>query len=356
MAVLGGDLNDWLQANPSLLRHLLQWGGVAWLFVPPQSGELAAYDQVDIASTLETSSFLSGTHTAQIWIESNDPALPRLAVPLTLDVQGEAIAFVPTEKLTFGEGYIGYPRTRNLVVENRGAHDLHVLDIGADFEMVTISPTTFILPPLAQGQITVVYTATTVGTMEGSLTLTSNSAVSPTQAIAVHAISHFAPQIVLNPVDPALATTQIFTTANAQIAVGVPVVYMTSTATPTVTPTPAATATPTATSTPTATPTATLSAPLPASPAPTVAAEETDTPATLLGLVRTSGATLRQGPDIEAPIISTAPARTLLQIVGRVASGEWVEAKLPGGEATAWIAAGEIMVMGDIFSLPPITP
>lgn len=340
IAVLGGDLGDWFQVNPSLVRQLLNWGNVAWLFIAPQSGELAAFDQVDVSTMLDTSSFLSGAHTAQIWIESNDPALPRLTVPLTLDIEGEAVAFVPGATLTFAEGYVGYPRTRSLVVENRGTDDLHVLDIGADFEVVTISPTTFTLPPLAQQRVTVVYTATTVGTLEGALTLTSNSALSPAQTIAVKAVSGFAPQIALNPIDPALDATQIFTTVNAQIVVGAPAVYVTATATPTPSATATASATPSATPTPSVTPAA--------SDAPT------STPQTLLGLARSQGASLRQQPNAEAIVVATAPPRTLLQILSRSASASWLEVTVPGSNATAWIAIDEITVAGDLLSLPQV--
>jgi hypothetical protein len=355
IVIIGGDLNDWQIVNPALVRRLIRWSGVSWLFVTPQSGALEAYGEITLSTMLETSSFLSGTHSAEIWIESNDPALSLMAVPMTLEVQGEPWAAVDRRSIDFGAGYVGYPRTRHMVVQNRGTSDLTVSDISSDRQTMVISPTLFSLAPLAQQRVSLVYTAQVSGDMEGALTLTTNNVISPTRSVAIHGVDREPPQIAVNPVEVDIDATQLFTSSNASVLVGAPRLVVSPTATPasTSTPTPEPPSEPTPesspdTETPTSTPTPT--------PTATPPRAESEVGIRLPAFVQAKeGTFIYASPERENTSIGLLPRNSAVWAIGRSADGEWFLMRLLDEETQVWMESKNIFVVGNLTRLPIVS-
>jgi hypothetical protein len=59
---------------------------VPWLTLSETSGSVAAHDSGTITATLNPSGLANGSYAATLCITSNDPAHPRLAVPVRFDV------------------------------------------------------------------------------------------------------------------------------------------------------------------------------------------------------------------------------------------------------------------------------
>jgi subtilisin family serine protease len=98
---------------------------ISWLSVSPASGTTAAGESSDVTVTFDATGLAEGTHEALLCINSNDPANPRVDVPVTLNVtiyqklvnaggdlyiDGDGNAWVPDQ--VYSEGDWGYTRSQ----------------------------------------------------------------------------------------------------------------------------------------------------------------------------------------------------------------------------------------------------
>ncbi|NLG19943.1 MAG: S8 family serine peptidase [Actinomycetales bacterium] len=61
-------------------------GDPAWLSVDPLSGTVGAGDEQAVEVTFDSTGLADGTYTAELCLETNDPAQPTVTVPVTLEV------------------------------------------------------------------------------------------------------------------------------------------------------------------------------------------------------------------------------------------------------------------------------
>jgi hypothetical protein len=269
--LLGGNLAAWYVATPDLVRNAIRWAGVTWLFVEPSGGTIRAGTTSPIRADINVSSFLSGTHEARLFIGSNDPAQPRMVVPLSLQVMGEALARIDLEELDFETVYVGYPAQQTLRIENEGSTDLMVSAVEVDHPHFRVDPSAFSVPVFGSRTISVTYSPRLIETVATTLTIYSNDAVSPTLQLPIVAESMESPVIALMET----ASTNTVSIANVVVKIGPPIMIDPSINLVTAagaqgnedtgveeagneTPTPQPTHTPTATPSPTATVTPTV--------------------------------------------------------------------------------------------------
>ncbi|MCP4048944.1 MAG: hypothetical protein GY732_23465, partial [Gammaproteobacteria bacterium] len=74
----------------------------AWLTLDPASGEVPGGDESDFAAMFDAAGLDDGTYTANIIINSNDPATPQTIIPVTMVVSGGSPP-VTLAQLTFEE-------------------------------------------------------------------------------------------------------------------------------------------------------------------------------------------------------------------------------------------------------------
>lgn len=92
----------------------------AWASVTPGSGTVAGGVSQAIDVGFDTAGLPIGRHDGALCLQSNDPATPRVVVPLTADVR---IAEVSAQRLTF-DLVRGEDATQTLSVSNHGSGDL----------------------------------------------------------------------------------------------------------------------------------------------------------------------------------------------------------------------------------------
>lgn len=103
-------------ANPTLdanwnIRAIAEGTPIdAWMMLNPNSGETASGDTDDVTVTFDASELTSGTYTANIVVNSNDPNMPMTLVPVTLQITGGPALDPPT----------------NLVAELIGTNDVEL--------------------------------------------------------------------------------------------------------------------------------------------------------------------------------------------------------------------------------------
>ncbi|NCT66977.1 MAG: hypothetical protein GXC76_04940 [Rhodanobacteraceae bacterium] len=77
---------------------------VAWLSTNPSSGTINGIGSKDVTVKADATGLAVGTHTAQLCVNTNDPAHPRFEIPVTFNVTPQA----PADKI-FKDGFDGQP-------------------------------------------------------------------------------------------------------------------------------------------------------------------------------------------------------------------------------------------------------
>jgi len=401
--LFGGSLAEWLASNPRLLRQALHWAGNGWLFIQPLAGQVSAQSSQVVTALLETSGFFAGTHLVDVVVESNDPATPRLRVPMRLIVSGDPQLAVDREVVEFAQVYAGFDQVRTLRIDNLGVADLKV-ELTADDPEFTLQPQRFVVAPRASQSVEITFRPQLSQTLASTIRIASNDPISPTWQVALQGQSITPPRIEVLAVDQNAVLTRTFTTANAQIQVGAPQVEwptpsptVTVSATlsqtiPSQTPTPGkggptARLTPAGESTPIHRPTVatTLTTPVAATSTPTIespvvathsitpsstatpgstsdsssAAAGTPTVAPALLLARHAGESstpILAAPDGDAAVLALLAPGSIFLASARTQDTHWLYGHTTGTTLAGWIAVQQLILLGDPQRLPILVP
>ena len=156
-----------------------------WLTASPTSGRIRAGESKIINLNMDASGLEGGTYPAVVNILTNDPANPTLAVDVSLHVIGAPDIGIQPTSLAFGDVFVTQLNTLNLIVANDGTDTLMVSDIMSSSPDLSASPSTFNVPPHGSQNVTVSWTASTLGAFSGSLTIISNDAATPSLGVPV---------------------------------------------------------------------------------------------------------------------------------------------------------------------------
>ena len=386
--LFGGSLVEWLASNPGLVRQALHWAGNGWIFLQPLSGQVAAQSSQVITALLDTSGFFAGTHLVDVVVESNDPATPRLRVPMRLQVSGTPRLGVDGALIEFDQVYVGYDQVRTLRIDNPGVAELEVA-LTADDAAISLQPQRFVLMPRASQTVAITFRPRVSQTVASTIRIASNDPISPTWQVEVVGEGIVPPKIALLAVDQALVLTRPFTTSNAQIEVGAPQVERPTpsptattvqatpnTATPvtggpsarptpsstsSIRPTPATPVAPTAQSLVVATPSITPSSTATPGPTPdsSSAATETSTAAPMLVIAHHAGESptpILAAPDGDAAVLALLAPGYIFLASARTPDTQWLYGHATGTTLTGWIAVQQLILIGDPQLLPILVP
>ncbi len=170
----GGYIND--AQTEAIMREFLTVAHPSqWLQGGPNSGTVAAGSAQTVDVVLNASTLISGTYTAALTLNSNDPATPSLSVPITLTVSGSPVLSAAPDPVSFGPAYVGGSVTRTLTISNTGTADLVLQSLTsdlADFSAGAYAPT---LAPGATQSITLTFAPSSAGPQTATLTIVSNA-------------------------------------------------------------------------------------------------------------------------------------------------------------------------------------
>ena len=158
-----------------------------------------AGESAPIQLEVDAAFLFAGTYEAVVVLTTNDPATPRVVVPLTLEVTGAPALSPSTERLDFGETLIGVEKELWLGLVNDGTAPLEI-------DPITTNPTDFVIDTdalsLAPGTATslrVGYRPSLTGTVDGSLQLNSNDPSRPQITITLTGTGVAPPAIAVAP-------------------------------------------------------------------------------------------------------------------------------------------------------------
>ncbi|UOB17099.1 Ig-like domain-containing protein [Abyssalbus ytuae] len=144
--------------------------------VSPLSGVVAAGKSKSLTVTLDATSLTDGVYYDELAVSSNDP----VNVPTTLfelTVIGYPEISITPDSLAFDPIFIGLSSEATFLIENLGTKTLEISGISnenSDFSLDTTSA--FSLEPGTTQIISVLFSPTTVGLIEDSISITSNDA------------------------------------------------------------------------------------------------------------------------------------------------------------------------------------
>ncbi|MCX8052280.1 MAG: choice-of-anchor D domain-containing protein, partial [Armatimonadetes bacterium] len=150
-----------------------------WLSTNPTSGTIPPGESQTLDVIYNAADLVEGDYEGRIKVHSNDPVTPVKIVPVTLHVGGIPRIATSPVSLDFGATLLGDVVERTLSVSNPGTSSLVVSGIVCDNAQITVTPTTFTLPPGGAQNVTVRYAPTQVGAFTANLTITSNAENAP---------------------------------------------------------------------------------------------------------------------------------------------------------------------------------
>jgi hypothetical protein len=142
--------------------------------VTSSSGVVPAGESMDIEVIFNASHMEGGNYDGIIAISNNDPLNPALNIPAQLEVIDAPSIFPEHDTLYFGEVYIGYPDTIQLMVENNGSMDLLIFDAEIQPDEYDVFPPYAGIDPGEFETFTITFSPEEVGCYPGTLTFNNN--------------------------------------------------------------------------------------------------------------------------------------------------------------------------------------
>ena len=165
-----------------LLYNAMVWsgGGERWLSETPVQGTVPPGGSLDVTVKVRTDQLDGGLFRAKINVTSNDPARPRVSVPVRLMVIGRPNLVASHDTLDFGEAFINYPDTLVLQLSNNGSDTLRVSGMTASNPLYSLlGSTVFAVAPRGRHDVPVRFLPTSLGVQTGVLAITSNDPGDP---------------------------------------------------------------------------------------------------------------------------------------------------------------------------------
>ncbi len=220
-----GEAPPVLEINPELLESTLQAGAggahtvtltnaggesmdfslelpaeASFLTAQPEAGIIAAGASQDVTVLLDSSGLTSGLHSAVLAVHTNDPDRPVADIVVNLTVLGGP-RLVTSGDLDFGSVVVGATAGLALAVSNPGNDPLEIAAVDSSLPDVIASPASLVLMPQDSATITVQFTPSGTGAIDGTLTVLSNDPDSPATALAVSGSGQEAPSLQVEPVE-----------------------------------------------------------------------------------------------------------------------------------------------------------
>lgn len=194
------------EQNGAFAIQVFNWlGAVRWLTISPGFGSLPAGGTALVALNLQGTGILSGEFGTMLELTSNDPATPRLSVPVSLIVYPAPDLTADPLALVFEDVPIGQAESRWVSLTNTGAGTLEVASIESNDPTFTASPAVLSLPQGETETIEVRFQPVTPGTVAAALSIASNDPTEPIVTINLTGTGVVAPELELSP--PSIAVS-----------------------------------------------------------------------------------------------------------------------------------------------------
>lgn len=148
--------------------------------ISPASGIITPGEEVKLKVELESSlGALDSTYINHIFINTNDPVVETIDMPLTIRVNAVSTPMAILDTLDFGEIGLGYAKSANISVFNQGGKRFTITSVKADTDAFSVSSpegNAGIVNPFSSLAYSVTFNPGNVQEYSGTLTFTSDVA------------------------------------------------------------------------------------------------------------------------------------------------------------------------------------
>ncbi len=171
----------------------------SWLRFSEKEGVIPARSEKQIGVTLDATGLIGGEYEAQTVIFTNDPAHPKLFMPVHLSVTGIPAIGLAADTVDFGTSYAGYKDSTYLRINNAGTDVLNVANVVAGDGRVTVTRQSLAIRPFRSDSLKLYLLATSVGELVTTLSFTTNDPNRTSVTLPVHSTIIIAPNIAVSP-------------------------------------------------------------------------------------------------------------------------------------------------------------
>lgn len=172
-----------------------------WLSVSPGGGTIAPSGNVDLTLDIDASNLAARIHTLEIQIDSNDPDLPQLIVPVNLQVdRAPNLVVSPLTDLVYPTTYTGQTASLPVTVSNTGTDDLTITTFGSSapqFAPQVALP--LFLTPSASQEIAVNFAPDAAALFTGTLNIVSDDPTDGAESLGLQGTGVAVAAMTLNP-------------------------------------------------------------------------------------------------------------------------------------------------------------
>jgi hypothetical protein len=189
-----------------LVENIFQWMLYDYAEISPMSGIVPGESSAEAQVRFDATRLETGTYSANIAVNSNDPRVGTIRVPVTLTVSGEPNIVLSSSDLLFGDVFVGGIVRRPLTVGNAGGLPLEISSVevtGGEFEVDAEGPST--VSPFDSLEMTVTFEPQAEGPASGQVVVNSNDPDSPTSVVTLSGIGLPAPVLEADPTEVAVA-------------------------------------------------------------------------------------------------------------------------------------------------------
>ncbi|MFW6347466.1 MAG: S8 family serine peptidase, partial [Cyclonatronaceae bacterium] len=182
----------WASGGPSTWSGSVELIGVADVppfitDVTPGAGTVEAGESLEASATFDATGYLGGSYESELLITTNDPQNAETVLDATMNVTGSVAIDVSPGALDFGEVFQTETQTLSLQISNTGNGVLEVFSIESDNEDYEVSESELEVAPFSMEEVEVTFTASELGSSEGSITITSSDEDNETITVEVSA-------------------------------------------------------------------------------------------------------------------------------------------------------------------------
>ncbi|OLE66171.1 MAG: hypothetical protein AUG03_01140 [Acidobacteria bacterium 13_1_20CM_2_68_14] len=170
-----------------------------WLRASPTSGRLTAGEGRDVALVFDATGLDGGTYAGTLFVRTNDPLQSLVPHAATLVVTPVPMIDTGGGVLDFGNVFATFSRTLTLRVRNSGTDVLNVAGISSNDPAVSFSPAVFSVPVRGTQDVAVTYHPAVPGSLDSTLTITSDASNAPSLQVRVLGTSTPPPEMVVTP-------------------------------------------------------------------------------------------------------------------------------------------------------------
>ncbi len=182
----------------AMLTRALSDGSGAFIELSPRTGTVAPGESLEVSVSLDGSTLPNGLHETDILIASNDPQNPSVTVATDFEVSGQVSGIeVSEEVLLFNDVFIGNSAERSFTVTNTGIDNLNIASIVSDNPDFTISPDSGVVEGGEELEVTVTFSPTQSGNINGILSINSDADGAGDVQIVVNGVGVVGPFAVL---------------------------------------------------------------------------------------------------------------------------------------------------------------